>query len=508
MSRIRTPSIYFSLKERSTLEWTTEQRYTRIEEVTPEELQALAKQVNEGPWRQTFHIQPLTGLLNDPNGFSFYKGEYHLFYQWFPLGPVHGLKYWYHTKSKDLVHWENAGIAIHPNEEIDSHGAYSGSAIEHHNDLYLMYTGNTRDENWVRHPFQNIAVMHADGVITKWAKPVIDHVPDGYTDHFRDPKVWKENDTFYAVIGAQRINETGCIVLYSSPDMKNWTFKGEVKTDLASFGYMWECPDYFMVNGQGVLVFSPQGVAPNEDNYHNIYQSGYVIGEFNANTNTMTHGEFAELDRGFDFYAPQSMKAPDGRRIMVGWMGLPEVDYPTDQYGWAHCLTLPREITIENGKLMQRPVRELKLRRGVKTEAHDMLQNETKAFDSFCGTAFELIAEFNNVDANSFGIEFRVSETEKTVLLYDSVQKKVVLDRTTSGAAVGTEFGTVRQCALDADQVKFHLFVDTSSVEVFVNDGEEVFTSRIFPDSESTGIRFFANGGSVSCSAVKWKIGG
>ncbi|OLN22083.1 sucrose-6-phosphate hydrolase [Domibacillus antri] len=490
------------------MEWTTEQRYKRIEEVTPEELQALAKQVNESPWRQTFHIQPVTGLLNDPNGFSFYNGEYHLFYQWFPLGPVHGLKYWYHTKSTDLVHWENVGIAIHPNAEIDSHGAYSGSAIEHENNLYLMYTGNTRDENWVRHPFQNIAVMNEDGVITKCDKPVIDHVPDGYTDHFRDPKVWKENDTFYAVIGAQRINETGCIVLYSSPDMKNWTFEGEVKNDLGSFGYMWECPDYFMVNGQGVLVFSPQGIAPNGDHYHNIYQSGYVIGELNVHGNTMTHGEFSELDRGFDFYAPQSMEAPDGRRIMVGWMGLPEVAYPTDQYGWAHCLTLPREMTIENGKLMQRPVRELKLKRGVKMEVHDVLQNETKTFDSFSGTVFELMTEFHNVDAESFGIEFRVSETEKTVLLYDAVQKKVVLDRTHSGTAVGTEFGTVRQCALDAEQVKFHLFVDTSSVEVFVNDGEEVFTSRIFPGSESTGIRFFANDGNASYSAVKWTIGG
>ncbi len=490
------------------MQWTTAERYTRIEETTKEELQQLAEQVNACPWRQTYHIQPETGLLNDPNGFSFYNGEYHLFYQWFPLGPVHGIKYWYHTKSKNLINWENAGVAIRPNDDIDSHGAYSGSGIEHNGNLYLMYTGNTRDENWVRHPKQNIAVMNKEGIIEKWPLPVIDQVPDGYTDHFRDPKVWKENNMFYAVIGAQRTDKTGCVVLYSSPDMRDWTFEGEIQTDLPDFGYMWECPDYFIVNGQGVLAFSPQGIAPDGDNYHNIYQSGYVLGKLDVKTKTFTHSFFQELDRGFDFYAPQSMEAPDGRRIMVGWMGLPEVDYPTDQHGWAHCLTLPREITVENGKLMQRPVRELTEKRGTRMEAKAVLKNETKTFESFSGTSYELISEFNQIDAESFGMEIRVSETEKTILMYDAVQKKVVLDRTNSGAPSGTKYGTVRKCFLDAEQVKFHIFVDTSSIEVFVNDGEEVFTSRIFPRENSTGIRFFANGGSVSCHAVKWTIGG
>ncbi|MED0747440.1 sucrose-6-phosphate hydrolase, partial [Aeribacillus composti] len=107
------------------MEWTRKQRYRRIEEATKEELNALKEKVNNSIWRQKFHIQPVTGLLNDPNGFSYFNGEYHLFYQWFPLGPVHGLKYWYHTKSKDLVNWQNVGIGIKPNDYFDSHGAYS-----------------------------------------------------------------------------------------------------------------------------------------------------------------------------------------------------------------------------------------------------------------------------------------------------------------------------------------------------------------------------------------------
>lgn len=489
------------------MQWTTEKRYTRIEDVSSSEWNALKKQVDSSPWRQTYHIQPETGLLNDPNGFSFYNGEYHLFYQWFPLGPVHGIKYWYHTKSKDLVHWENAGIALRPNDDIDSHGAYSGSGIVHNEKLYLMYTGNTRDHNWVRHPKQNIAVINENGFIQKWTKPVIGDVPAGYTDHFRDPKVWKENGQFYAIIGAQRTDQTGCVVLFSSPDMENWTFEGEIETKLPHFGYMWECPDYFTIDGQGVFVFSPQGIAPEGDSYHNIYQSGYVLGNLNVQTQSVDHGAFRELDRGFDFYAPQTMEAPDGRRILVGWMGLPEMAYPTDVHGWAHCLTLPREITIENGRLMQRPVRELQQLRGTQMETSADLRNEVKTFDSFSGTAFEMICSFELDDADSCGIEIRVSEEEKTIITYDALKQKVHLDRSHSGALANPEYGTVRSCFLAAEKITFHLFVDSSSLELFVNDGAEVFTSRLFPSEDSAGIRFFAKGGRASCQAVKWTIG-
>lgn len=124
-----------------------------------------------------------------------------MFYQWHPLGPVHGLKYWYHTKSKDLVHWENAGIGLKPDAVFDRHGVYSGSANENDGKLHLFYTGNTRDENSVRHPYQCIAVMDSFGNISKLDKPVIDHAPSRYTEHFRDPKVWKDGNKFYAVIG-------------------------------------------------------------------------------------------------------------------------------------------------------------------------------------------------------------------------------------------------------------------------------------------------------------------
>ncbi|MCM3782293.1 sucrose-6-phosphate hydrolase [Neobacillus mesonae] len=489
------------------MKMTREEKYRKLEQASPGELDNLIALVEKSPWRQLFHIQPLTGLLNDPNGFAFYQGEYHLFYQWFPLGTDHGMKYWYHTKSKDLVHWENVGIGIEPGGPYDSHGAYSGSGIVKDDKLYLMYTGNSRDEEWIRHPYQNIAVMDKEGSIIKRNSPVIDSVPDGYTEHFRDPKVWGSDGSYYCVIGAQRTNMTGCAVVYSSADLIKWTFEGEISTKLDHFGYMWECPDYFELDNQGVLLISPQGLSPQADTFNNIYQSGYIIGEpLDVSTTIFDHGPFQELDRGFDFYAQQTTETPDGRRILVGWMGLPDTKYPTDNQGWANCLTLPRELTLDQGRLIQRPVRELELLRKEKSDVQDLLRDETKMFSDFTGTTYELICEFSDVNAERFGVEFRAGKNEKTVLWYDQLNKKVILDRSTSGQLIESAHGSVRRCPLDADKVKFQLFVDTSSVEVFVNDGEEVFTSRIFPSVDSTEIRFFSSGGAVSMEASLWRI--
>ncbi|RFU60463.1 sucrose-6-phosphate hydrolase [Peribacillus glennii] len=489
------------------MEWTREKRYRRLDEASPEEMQQLGRQVDACPWRQTFHIQPRTGLLNDPNGFSYYNGYYHLFYQWFPLGPVHGLKYWYHMKSKDLVNWEDAGIGIEPDRYYDRHGAYSGSAIEYEDKLFLFYTGNTRDENWIRHPYQCLAVMDKTGCIKKLEEAVISTVPSGYTDHFRDPKIWKQGELFYAVIGAQRENETGCIVVYGSSNLTDWEFEGELETKLENFGYMWECPDYFEMDGQGVLIFSPQGLQPLGDEYQNIYQSGYLMGgSINLPDRNFDHGDFRELDRGFDFYAPQTMASPDGRRILVGWMGLPEIDYPTDKNGWAHCLTLPRELSAKNGRLVQKPVKELELLRKQESTAKVVLDNELQRIDGFTGTNYELLCEVSDFSADEFGIEFRACGGFKTVIKYDAVEKKVTLDRSDSGAEVGVEYGTTRSCNLNADKVVFHMFVDTSSVEIFLNEGEEVFTSRIFPDAGCDQIHFYAKNGRAAFNAKKWEL--
>jgi beta-fructofuranosidase len=270
---------------------------------------------------------------------------------------------------------------------------------------------------------------------------------------------------------------------------------------------MWECPDYFELDEQGVFLFSPQGLKAEGDHYQNIYQSGYVIGSpIDLENIELNHGAFHELDRGFDFYAPQSTMNHQGRRILVGWMGLPEIDYPTDKNGWAHCLTLPRELSVKDGKLVQQPVPELVLLRGERVETIQTVENENVSLVNFEGDVYELLAEFSDCTAEEFGLELRVGEIEKTVIKYDAVAKKVVFDRTQSGESFAEEFGTARKCMLDAEKISFRIFVDVSSVEVFVNNGEEVFTGRIFPGKNSNGIGVFARGGQTKVKAIKWDI--
>ncbi|MDP4145518.1 MAG: sucrose-6-phosphate hydrolase [Bacillota bacterium] len=488
------------------MEWSREQRYRKIEEAATEELQELKQKVNACPFRQKFHIQPKMGLLNDPNGFSYYNGRYHLFYQWFPLGPVHGLKYWYHISSTDLVNWEEHGLGIVPGDWFDSHGAYSGSGIVHNERLHLLYTGNTRDENWIRHPYQCMAIMDNENKITKLSSPVIDSVPEGYTEHFRDPKVFEKDGKFYCIIGAQTKDLKGTAVYYQSKDLINWTYKNTIKTSLTDFGYMWECPDYFELEDNGVMIFSPQGIERQGDLYANIYQSGYIIGsKIDFEDGKFEHNEFAELDNGFDFYAPQTMEDHKGRRILIGWMGLPDVEYPTDRSGWAHCLTLPRELRIRNNKLIQTPVIELEQLRKNHRALNETLKSEEKSFNGFSGERYELNCLFTEFSGKQLGVKLRVSEGEETVIYYDIENKKMVLDRSKSGEEFAKEWGTERKTYLNCKELKLQIFVDSSSVEVFVNNGEKVFTTRIFPAKESKGIKFFADGES-KISADIWDI--
>lgn len=149
------------------MDWTREMRYRHYREMTDAEEKELLEKVNSSIWRQQFHVQPPYGLLNDPNGFAYYQGKYHLFYQWFPFGPVHGMKHWYHVESDDLVNWKDNGLALAPEYDYESHGIFSGTGIVKDELLYLFYTANKRDENWNRESSQGLAVMDKNGRIVK-----------------------------------------------------------------------------------------------------------------------------------------------------------------------------------------------------------------------------------------------------------------------------------------------------------------------------------------------------
>lgn len=493
------------------MEWSREERYKRVEDVSETYISELTKKVSEGPYRQKFHVQPKTGLLNDPNGFSYYNGQYHLFYQWFPLGPVHGVKFWYHVASDNLVDWQDLGVAMEPDTKYDSHGVFSGTGFVKNDQLHLFYTGNTRTEDWTRIPYQCHAIMGSDNQIKKDAKPLIIDSPIGYTDNFRDPKIIEQAGRYYCIIGAETTDHQGAIAYYVSEDLKDWKYQQAVKLkgniDSKNQGFMWECPDYFELADQGVLLFSPQGMESKGDKYQNIYQSGYLVGEpldFATGEFQITE-TFNELDRGFDFYAPQTMTDPQGRQLLVGWLGLPGVDCVTDDFGWAHCLTIPRELSLRNGKLYQQPVPELEVLRGKEVTKEMKLENEMVIVSDFTARIYELKATFTKIKGSRVGVAFRMGAEEATYFYYDRTAKKLVFDRSQSGISATNDYGTLRKCDFSEEELEIHLFVDESSVEIFVNDGLEVFTARIYSKLDHNQIQFFADG-QAFITATQWEI--
>lgn len=474
----------------------------------------LAKdKVESDYYRLKYHIIPEAGLLNDPNGFIQVNGEYHVFYQLNPLATKHGLKYWGHVKSKNLVNWERLPIALAPSEWYETHGCYSGSAVNNNGKFTLIYTGNVKDSEGNRETYQCMAESE-DGIsfIKSKNNPLIKNQPEGYTRHFRDPKVWKNDDKWYMVIGAQSESLEGKALLYSSSDLVKWELVGVAAgsnvDNLGCFGYMWECPDMFNLNGKDILVVCPQGLRPEGDLYNNIYQAGYFVGELDHNSGRLKHNGFTELDRGFEFYAPQTTLDSKGRRILIAWMGLPEEEeHPTIEHGWIHSLTLPRELHLINNKVYQKPVEELKLlRKNELCYENVEVNNEEIELEGIEGDALELSVELEIENAEEFGFKLRCSEDmeQYTLLSYNTTFQKFTLNRNKSGKG----YGGIRRCSLEnKKELKLNIFIDTSSIEIFINDGEEVFTGRIYPDKESKKIKLFSNNGSVRINKISmWNL--
>ena len=482
--------------------------FTKVRENEEKSILEKKEIVEKDFWRQKYHIQGIVGLINDPNGFSQFKGKYHMFYQWNPLGTNHKNKTWAHSVSDDLLHWKRLKTALRPDTWYSKDGVYSGSAIVDDEKLYLFYTGNVKDAEGNRESYQCLAVSSDGENFERW-EPSIVNQPDGYTRHIRDPKIWKKDGKFYAVIGIQSEDLEGKAVLYSSENIKDWKFEGEIAGanhgKIKDFGFMWECPDYFQLKDEktgeikDLLIFSPQGLEPEGDLYNNKYQTGYLFGKLDYEKPEFEIlSDFVEIDRGHDFYAPQSMEDDKGRRLIVGWMGIPEEeDFPTVKNEWLHCLTLPRELKVIDGKLYQVPIKEMESIRGEKIEFSGKVAGEVKVGT---GATYELKVKFKDFNSD-FGLKLRTGKSSETVLKFDYKDKKFVLDRT-KGEQPDKR---LRKVYLgDISELELTIFVDNSSVEVFINGGQEVFSSRIFPEKDADGIIVFADK-DVNVEIEKWE---
>ncbi|XP_047995540.1 sucrose-6-phosphate hydrolase-like [Leguminivora glycinivorella] len=418
-------------------------------------------------YRLRYHIAAPVGWINDPNGFTYYKNEFHLFYQYYPYDSVWGPMHWGHVASRDLVHWKYLPTALVPEKEQ----CFSGSAVVDGDTMILMYTGhvNLDTEPWAN---ETQYIAYSDDGITfhKYeGNPVISSAPNGSPD-FRDPKAWKYGDHYYVVIGSKTDDKRGQVLLYRSTDMKNWEYLNVIAESKGD-SYMYECPDLFELDGKFVLLMSPQGMEPQGDRYKNLHQTGYIIGSFSYDTfEFVPEVDFQEIDFGHDFYAAQTTEAY-GARVLVAWFNMWEQPRPEAEDGWAGAMTLVRELRLVGDRLTMRPLDAMTLLRD-EIEMVGILPPQQKLH---LGKASELIVSGDLKEKIELQLEGSAGG-EKAWLRWEPDTGKVVVDRGS---------GDIRQVEWSPSSTEsWRIFLDVSSIELFCGEGEVVFSSRLFPEGE------------------------
>ncbi|QHB16663.1 glycoside hydrolase family 32 protein [Mannheimia pernigra] len=451
-------------------------KYKSLHAQSEGELNTLRQTVlSDQDFYPTYHLAPKTGLFNDPNGLIFDGKNYHIFAQWFPYGALHGMKHWQHFMTSDFQTFEKGELLI-PDKLFESHGCYSGGAILWQGNIVAFYTGNTRrlSDN-ARIPHQNIAIFDTSGKLLE-KRCIIDQAPAGYTEHVRDPKPYiTAEGKIRFVLGAQRENLTGTALIYEMNDL-NDTPRLVAELDVNGFDnsnvFMWECPDLFRLGGKDLFIWSPQGKLRDSHQFQNNYHATYAVGQLNSNSFNAEHIE--ELDYGFDFYAPQTVENSD--RIMFGWVGLPDLTYPTDKYQWHSMLTMPRKLSLKNGKVVQQPIVHL-------GEPQAVEISENVAIDDL-DTAYLQISVENQPLVLDF---FSNEQGQKLTIRFDN--GVFSLDRSQSEQTELMEkFGTVRHCKIEKLD-RLDIFFDRSVVEIFLNGGEQVLTSRFFIANRKNSVK-------------------
>jgi beta-fructofuranosidase len=491
--------------------------------IAEEAVQAGAARAAQDPFRLRYHLMAPSGWMNDPNGLIHFKGEYHAFYQHFPFGDYQGPMYWGHAVSRDLVRWEHRPVALAPTEPYEfgssegGCGCWSGSAVEHEGQLVLFYTahvdGRTPEE------VQTMATSE-DGIrFVKHPVPVIQGSPDGECFGFRDPKVWKHEERWYMVIGSGK-NGRGRALLYESPNLLDWSYRGVAAESDGTQGDMWECPDLFPLGGKYVLIVSPM----NMDGVKNLY----MIGEMDFAAGRFIPESSGIIDDGPDFYAAQTMLDSNGRRILIAWMDMWGSRLIKTGRAWYGAMTLARELQMtEDGRLASRPVEELASLRGQEISKLDnglhLQPGEERIWllppafewqadiDLSATEAQELRIVISGACEDLTDAEVKTSRSvtdQITKIRWLAAQRRIELNRNEAG--IGDPGVYVSDLPASAStRLSLRLFSDNSSIELFVNDGDRVLTSRIYPLASGRRLEIQAVGGTIIFEAMRlWTMDG
>ena len=468
---------------------------------------------NREKFRPTYHFSPLYGWMNDPNGMVYKDGEYHLFYQYNPYGSKWGNMSWGHAISQDLVNWKHLPVAIAP----DALGTiFSGSAVVDFDNtagfgagaIIAIYTQNSDRQ------VQSIAYSTDNGrTFTKYENnPVL----TSEARDFRDPKVfWYESTKRWIMVLA--VGQE--MQIFSSPNLKDWTFESRFGEGQGAHGGVWECPDLFELPVEGtndkkwVLLCNLNPGGPFGGS-----ATQYFVGTFNGKEFVNESPSKTKwMDWGKDHYATVTWSdAPDNRRIAIAWMSNWQYanDVPTSQYRSPN--SVPRDLslfTVDGETYLQSAASPelLKLRDISKKRSFKV--NGTRTIkDMIAGNegAYEIELTIENQHADVIGFRLYNDKGEEVDMQYDMKEKKFSMDRRKSGEVGFNEnFPMLTWTAIESgkDELKLCLFVDKSSVEAFGDGGRFVMTNQVFPSEPYTHIDFYSKGGAYKVdSFVIYKL--
>jgi beta-fructofuranosidase len=459
----------------------------------------LEAKLAQDPMRPQFHLLPAKNWMNDPNGPIYFNGKYHMFFQYNPLAAVWGDMSWNHAVSPDMLHWTHLPVAMTPTPgSPDSFGCFSGSAIAVGKRVYAVYTGTQKSDDahaTIRDGANNVQESQClawsdDPELVKWTKdpePVVPVPPAGMqVTGFRDPSAWRQGDWYYMTVGSGTAKVGGCVLLYRSKvggDLKNWEFlhkltsgewNGKPTANPCDDGEMWECPEFFALDGSHVLIYSTLGKV--------FWQSG----KLDEAAMKFTPRKTGELDLGA-FYAPKTQLDAQGRRILWGWIPEKRTDAEMKAAGWSGMMSLPRVMRLDaDGTLRVKVLPEAaKLRAGL------LPHEETRAgvLKTLRGASGEVLCTGTQAGA----MQMTMSAGGK-----DLLQASYAPD-THSFVVDGKEIAL-----RPGDAPTLHAFVDGSVIEMIV--GERIgYTKRFYyAESIAPDVAVLATGAGVKMEG--WKV--
>ncbi|WP_167879923.1 glycoside hydrolase family 32 protein [Halorhabdus rudnickae] len=466
---------------------------------------ARRRRFNDDPYRPNYHFFPPGGLLHDPNGALYWDGRYHLFYQYWPPDVSETrdwseAMHWGHAVSDDLVHWRDLPIALSPDGGPER-GCYSGQALVEDDRAVLMYFGTDAG---------NCIATGSDDYLLEFERfednPVVPIDEDAPYEIF-DPCLWKDGETYRSLSGWKTDRQT-TEFLFESDDLHEWTYRGPLvqdgfHTDPDEDGAV---PNFFALDGTHVLLFFSHPRGPQ-----------YYLGEYDEDEATFdveAHGRLnhGPVDQG-NLHAPSVLQEGD-RRVAFFNVVEGRRDWQADPTeGWTGVIGLPRDLSIEDGRLRLDPVEELAtLRRNHRHVGSVSLPSETEwRCPESGGRSIELRAEVDPGDADQIDLAVLRSPdgSERTTVSYwrGSDALGIETGRSSTDTDIQVRPPEVGSLDLDDDEpLSLRIFVDRSIVEVFAN-GRETLTTRVYPSEESTGISLLARRGSAYlCSLDIWTM--